>query len=231
LFSIRETLNSNEALLWRELGESLKTSAEVPPHLKKNHDPKKSKSWNMENAFARMKSLEKKRKGTEERAVLIEREIAKLEKSLKDNPEWGGTPEKPKKPSGGNKLLNKADSKGRKKQFAEGIEAVIGKSATENLAILRAAQAWDLWLHLKDFPGAHAIITRPRNKIIPQEIIREVSEWLFAQTFSGKRIDLGAKYDVVVAECRYVRPIKGDRLGRVNYQNPQIFSFASKSEK
>jgi predicted ribosome quality control (RQC) complex YloA/Tae2 family protein len=111
----------------------------------------------------------------------------------------------------------------------ENFEAVMGKSARDNLEILRQAQAWDLWMHLKDYPGAHAIIVRPRTKEVPLKWIQKVSEWLIRETIGQKKVEMGSKYDVVVVECRYVRPIKGDKLGRVSYHNPQVYSFASKS--
>jgi predicted ribosome quality control (RQC) complex YloA/Tae2 family protein len=231
LAAIHENLLNDETSHYRSLGEALKISAQVPPHLKHLYNEKRSKSWNMETAFSKMKGLERKRKGTESRVEILKNEILKLENSLQAQPHWQATEQSPKgqKQSSANKLLMKAKSKGRKKQFADGIEAVIGKSAAENLSILRSAQGWDLWMHLKDFPGAHAIITRTRHQKVPQEIIHEVAVWLFEQSFSGKKMNIGVKFEVVVVECRFVRPIKGDRLGRVTYQNPQVFSFASRS--
>ncbi|MGZ5279080.1 MAG: DUF814 domain-containing protein, partial [Pseudobdellovibrionaceae bacterium] len=68
-----------------------------------------------------------------------------------------------------------------------------------------------------------------RQKEVPLKMIQKVSEWLIHETIGHKKIEIGSKYDVVVVECRYVRPIKGDKLGRVTYHNPQVYSFASKS--
>ena len=32
----------------------------------------------------------------------------------------------------------------------------------------------------------------------------------------------GQMFDILVAECRHVRPIKGDKVGRVNYTNERV---------
>ena len=48
-----------------------------------------------------------------------------------------------------------------------------------------------------------------------QTDLRLVSEWLVKENFKDKLS--GTKYAVVYVECRHVRPIKGDKLGRVTY--------------
>lgn len=227
LLAIEEQLKEDASEVWKLLGEHLKISADVPAELEKHYDSKKSRSWNMENAFDQAKHLQKKRAGTEERFQKIKEEIAALELDLQNHPEPIAA--LAPKESKASKLLEKTQTKGRRIQLDGGFEALMGKSAADNLAILRKAQAWDLWLHLKDYPGSHAIIIRPRNKEVPQSVIQKVSEWLIKESLGNQKIQWGLKYDVVVAECRYVRPIKGDKLGRVTYHHPQVYSFASKS--
>lgn len=226
ILSIEEQLQEDPTEKWKQLGESLKASPTVPAPFQNLYDSKKSRSWNMEHAFQQAKLHQKKRVGTLSRLQKIREEILALESDLEKNPE---VPLQKPKVSLGSRLLEKTQSKGRRLQLESGFEAVIGKSAADNLAILRKAQAWDLWLHLKDYPGAHAIIIRPRNKEVPLSDIQKVSEWLIRESLGGQKIQWGLKYEVVVAECRYVRPIKGDRLGRVNYHHAQVYSFASKS--
>jgi hypothetical protein len=149
LLAIEEQLKEDPSENWQRLGESLKISPQVPEDLQGLYNAKKSKSWNLENAFSQAKFLEKKRKGTEARLEKLKIEIQELESDVQKNPE-PSVLEKPA--SQGSRLLSKTQSKGRRIQFDEGFEAVMGKSASDNLAILRKAQAWDLWLHLKDYP-------------------------------------------------------------------------------
>lgn len=231
LQKMQEGLSQNSGELWKELGEILKsvtvkTNRDLDEKFHEIYNFKISQSVNRDHAFNKYKDVKRKRSGTEERIEILKKEISDLEKKISSETFKVGDDSAPSK---GRKILEKSDSKGRKLALEDGFEAFIGKSAKDNLAILRQAQGWDLWLHLKDFPGAHAIITRPRNKEVPLKVIQKVSEWLIAESFSGKKIKMGLKYDVVVVETRFVRPIKGDKLGRVNYHNPQVFSFASKS--
>src|SRR5262249_19127485 len=111
---------------------------------------------------------------------------------------------------------SKSKIKTRKLDLEGGRLAYMGASAKDNLALLRAAQPWDLWLHLKDYPGAHVILRRLRGKEVPTAEIQRVARWLASETQASKReLRPGDVFEVQVAECRYVRPIKGDRIGRV----------------
>jgi predicted ribosome quality control (RQC) complex YloA/Tae2 family protein len=228
LSAIEDGLKADPSKEWTELGESLKVPGEIPTHLQTLYKANQSRNWNMENAFAQAKSLKKKRAGTEERAEKLRAEIQKLQRSIEEHPDFQPAPAQHGS-SAGNRIFKKSEAKGRRLQLDENFEALMGKSARDNLSLLRQAQAWDLWMHLKDYPGSHAIIVRPRQKEVPLKWIQKVSEWLIRETIGQKKIEMGAKYDVVVVECRYVRPIKGDKLGRVTYHNPQVYSFASKA--
>lgn len=223
--AIEEQLRSEASSQWRELGERLKISEQVPEELRLLYNFEKSRGWNLENAFAKAKLQEKKREGTASRLENLKTEISNLERSIHEQVYI--KPEK-KIESVASRLLEKAETKGRRLQLEVGIEAVMGKSARDNLAILRKAQAWDLWLHLKDYPGSHAILIRPRHKEVSSAHIQKVAEWLIRESLSQQKIQWGVKYDVVVVECRHVRSIKGDKLGRVTYHHPQVYSFASK---
>lgn len=225
--ALQAQLVSGESDRYQSLGESLKLSSDVPADLKDLYDEKLSPSQNMQKAFAKVKDLQRKRQGVMDRLATLEKEIANLEETLINTPVY--LPEAQAVSSSATKILEKSGSKGRKKIFENGIEAVLGKSAQDNLSILRQAQAWHLWVHLKDDPGAHAIILRGRNQKVPPKVIEEVAEWVMKESSGNKGYGVGVRYEVIVVECRHVRPIKGDRLGRVTYHYPQVFSFASKS--
>lgn len=217
--SISDEAASGSANKWRQLGEALKFSkfAELSEELKSLYNQKLGISENREKAFSQAKHIEAKQEKIEKRIVDLQKEIARLESGE----------QAPVKVSNRKGLLEHADAKGRKLKIKDLYEAVIGKSGADNLAILRKSQPWDLWLHLKDYPGAHAIISRPRNKEVPLEVIEQVAKWVIKESFSNKNVDLGQKYDVLVVETRFVRPIKGDKLGRVTFQNSKVYSFSA----
>ena len=105
------------------------------------------------------------------------------------------------------------------------VEVFVGKNAQENLNILRFAQSWDYWMHIKDYPGAHGIVRRPRNYEITDEELKTVARFIASKSRKSAHF-LGPNdmFEVLIAECRYVRPIKGDKLGRVNYSNERVLN-------
>ncbi len=177
----------------------------------------KSLGWNMENCFVKAKQVFQKKVGAQERLEELQLEIQKLEKSRYQ--------EKSKDGQGLVDLMKKTEARGRKLQLDSGAIAYCGKSAADNLALLRQAKAWDYWLHLKDYPGAHAIIHRHRDQTIGENEILEVAQWVAKESLSSKSLSVGQKLAVVMVETRFVRPIKGDKLGRVTYHSEKTFNL------
>lgn len=220
LDKLKENLLSDEPEQWRQFGELLKSSSELPDSLKKYYDSKKTRSENLTQAFHMAKELERKAEGLAQRVKKIEEEITALEQGDAESAA-------PAKPALRSQILKKTESRGRSFKTTGGFEAVFGKSAAENLAILRQARAWDYWLHLKDYPSSHAILFREKNQNVPDQDIEQVAKWLIKEKMLKKDFSLGGKFAVIVVECRFVRPIRGDKHGLVTYQNPRVYTFAS----
>lgn len=218
LLEIQKQIESDKHALWSEAGQFLKAEGTlaVPEHLQACIDTRQSLSWNMENCFTKSKQLVSKKEGARTRLEELKIEIAKLEKSTyRQKPEKGGLGD----------LMQKAEARGRKLHLESGALAYCGKSAADNLSLLRQAKAWDYWMHLRDYPGAHAIIHRQRDQLIPDQEIQEVAQWVARESLSSKSLVAGQKVVVVLVECRFVRPIKGDKLGRVTYHSERTLSF------
>ena len=134
--------------------------------------------------------------------------------------------EGPRNHPGQNKVAPlKTSVKGRTKTLASGHSIFVGKNAADNLKILRAASSWDYWLHLKDYPGAHAILRRNKKEKLTQAQFHEAAMLLVQEHLKKKASELtGEVFDVLLTEVRFVRPIKGDKLGRVNYTNESVLS-------
>ncbi|WP_413584986.1 DUF814 domain-containing protein [Bdellovibrio sp. HCB274] len=219
LDEIQKQIENEKHLEWQEAGNFLVShrTMEVPQHLSSFVNPRESLSWNIENTFSKAKQLVAKKDGARERLEELHKEIATLEKSQYREKQSGK--------SGLVDLMHKAEARGRKFTLESGALAYCGKSAADNLALLRQAKAWDYWLHLKDYPGAHAIIHRQRDQEISQADIQEVASWVARESLSSKSLMVGQKVAVVMVECRFVRPIKGDKLGRVTYHSEKTFHF------
>lgn len=222
ILEMQAALNEDKAILWQEFGEHLKSSKEIPEKFSSLYKKSLSAAENRENAFHQAKLLKKKKAGTLERIEVLKQEVEKLKKDLAEIP-FGMVSEA--KESLGQKIMQKSESKGRRLTLSDQMDAVMGKTAKDNLALLRRAQPTDLWLHLKDEPSAHVIIVKPKNLEVPQNLIQKASEWLVNEMFSKKKERFGGRVEVIAVECRHVRPIKGDKHGRVTYHNARTYRF------
>lgn len=209
LAEIDAQLARDDAADWYRRGEELKAGGGEPI------DSAQSRAWNMEQAFAKAKQLVAKREGTERRRGILKSEIEALEKAVFRAVPGTAAP--------AFDLMKKAEAKGRRLGLDGGLSAVMGKSAADNLALLRKARAWDYWMHLRDYPGAHAILSRQRDQKIGDKELRQVARWLAKEALGSKIAASGGRLAVVMAECRHVRPIKGDKLGRVTYHHERHF--------
>jgi hypothetical protein len=227
--SIRQQIHDDVSSKYQQLGELLKYVTEVPgdlqAELKELYDDRLSLKQNREKCFQKVKDLRRKQEGTLARLQDLEKQVHGLEQQWKDG-SWQQFVQK-KDSSQANKILQKSQSKARKLTLPDGLEAVIGKSAKDNLAILRQARAWDFWFHLRDFPGAYAILFRNKNQNVTDAIISQVAQWIVDESVGKKQISAGGRYAVLVAECRFVKPVKGS-TGLVTFQNERVFNFTSK---
>lgn len=220
--ALRIQAESDESQRWQKLGEELKmqfgqgtsfrdwNSLAEAQGLKL--DFSLSLQENMKKSFEKAKQLEGKRAGTLERIRVLETEIAELERKLVE----GSFSEVSKVRTA---VAPKDRVNTRQLKLESGAVAWIGKTASDNLKLLRQARAWDYWLHLKDVPSAYVIIHRDKGLKISEAELRQVSVWLLSQSKLGKS-GAGASSEVLVVECRHVKAIKGDKLGRATYQNP-----------
>lgn len=216
LLEIEKQLATSDSSEWFERGERLKAGSE------ELLDPKQSRAWNIEQAFAKAKQVQAKRAGAIERVGILKSEIEALEQAEFSPEVQRKAATKPLGP-------NVKGVKGRTLVLENGAVAFIGKSAADNLLLLRKARAWDFWLHLRDEPGAHAIIHREKNQSISDSDFRKVARWLARESSSSKKGMTGT-FQVVLTECRHVRPIKGDRLGRVNFHHERQLSVSTSEE-
>lgn len=225
LGEIEKTLAENASEKLYEAGAFLKTLApedfspkKVPVEWHSFLDFRQKVFANIEIVFEKAKQAASKVHGTEERRQILIEEIAKLEKSTFESSQRDYSA-RPKIDD----LMKSTEAKGRKLHLESGAIVYCGKSAADNLALLRRAKAWDYWLHLKDYPGAHAIVHRSRDQELPYEELQKAALWVLKESLSSKTFMPGEKYAVVLVECRFVRPIKGDKLGRVTYHSEKHF--------
>jgi hypothetical protein len=218
---VREELRNKQELPWRALGDWLKAnqSLDVPREWEPFVDKRRKLAWNIEQAFVRARERDGKVHGTMQRLEILDAEIARLRALLEGSAE--SLPLEPEKAPP--RRLKDLGAEGRTLHLSSDLMVVAGKSAADNLKLLRKARGWDLWLHLRDYPGAHAILFRNKSASVSDALLHQAAAWLVRRHLGGKPgRHAGARFDVVIAECRHVRPIKGDRLGRVTYRDERV---------
>lgn len=91
-------------------------------------------------------------------------------------------------------------------------EFLVGRSAKENEALLRHwVKGNDMWLHIRDYPGAYVFIRSNKRKTIPLEILIDAAN--LALHYS--KIKEGVTGDVRYTQVKYLRRVKKGKPGQV----------------
>lgn len=211
---------------WPEVAQWLAAhrTLEVPEEHSQWVDTKQSVQWNVERAFTKAKQAKEKLAAVQERLEDLQKEIAQIQ----SHPESVTLMKKAGKEKNSKEKTAITGAQGRTKIINDSVRAFIGKSAADNLKILRQSKAWHLWMHIEELPGSHGIIAFNKGEVISQETLREVARWVVEQSLSAKQREdwRGVKCDVIYCECRFVTPIRGDKLGRVNYKNEKTLTVS-----
>lgn len=214
---LSKQVDSQESVSLRDQGELLKVQG--------------ASGVEIEKIFQKAKQLDKKKLGATERIEILQLEVKKISDLIFQIESGDFDPIQIQKQKNNKSLQRRSQeigARGRRLQLPDQMRADVGKSAADNLLLLRGAKPWDLWMHLKDRPGAYAIISRNREQKVSIDVLQKVFEWLIKM--SGEKLEQGGKASVLLTECRFVKPIKGDKLGRVTHQNSQVYTFASTSK-
>jgi predicted ribosome quality control (RQC) complex YloA/Tae2 family protein len=219
LAAIRKQIDQFKNEEWALVGEYLKMNGlkNLKPEWSVYIDFEKSVSANMQKCFEKAKAAKTKVLGAENRVLTLQQEIESLadlsEKKFEEHLQLMSS-KKNKAPA------RVVEGRLRKIQLEEsGLVAYLGKSAADNMDLLRKAKPYDIWLHLKDYPSAHAIIHKQKDQGVSDQDIYKVGSWLVKEGLSDKQIQQGGKFSIVFVECRHVKPLKGDKLGRVTFRN------------
>jgi hypothetical protein len=203
------------------IGEHLKTNGYKNLELEwpKFIDLKLRVSENIEVCFQKAKQLHSKSIGAQKRIDVLRGEMKLVQDTSPDA--FERDIEDSRNRSKRSQLASKGDRQiqARKKMIddVQGVTCYMGKSAQENVKLLKSAKSWYIWLHLKDYPSAYAILFYAKNIKLSETHVFKAAKWLVEESFKNKKEISGYKVKVVFAECRYVKLIKGDRLGRVTY--------------
>jgi len=97
----------------------------------------------------------------------------------------------------------------------EGFAIWIGRNATDNDRLLRAAAPNDIWMHVDGHAGSHVIVRRGSADTVPQTVRLHAAR--LAATNSKARTE--RRVQVTVTEVKHVRKPKGAPAGLVHVRN------------
>jgi hypothetical protein len=227
LSAVQAQLHQFQTEEWPSVGEYLKIHGfkNLKPEWSVYVDFEKSVSENIQRCFEKAKAAKIKAVGAQARIESLQQELSELkdhslekfEKSLQLR----------QKSLEKKKSERKVEGRLRKLEITgKNTVAYMGKTASDNMNLLRNSRPHDLWVHLKDYPSAHAIIHLQKSQNLADSDLVSVGKWLVHEGLSKSQSALGGKYAVVVVECRHVKPLKGDKMGRVTYHNAREFLIA-----
>ena len=100
--------------------------------------------------------------------------------------------------------------------FIESVKVSIGKNEKENIALLKAAKAEDIWLHIRGIPSSHCIIHCGKAKI-SDIILRKA-----AQILAGFTRDCDENYAVDYTKRKFVKITLGANVVYAKAQTIQL---------
>jgi predicted ribosome quality control (RQC) complex YloA/Tae2 family protein len=183
----------------------------------------------VENAQARFREYDKAKgalAGVPERLAATDGQLSYLDETialldLADSYEGIAGIEREVQEQGMLKAAGKAQPRGPRAQplrlrSSDGLTIFVGRSAGQNEEVtFRLARPDDLWLHVRDMPGAHVVI---QSEAAPPDRTIEEAAGLAAY-FSAARGSTSA--EVALTQRRHVRKIPGGPPGLVSFRNEQ----------
>lgn len=110
-----------------------------------------------------------------------------------------------------------------KYESTDGFEILCGKNNKQNdYLTLKKAQKTDLWLHVKDYSGAHVIILT-QGKVVPQQTIVEAATIAVQNSSVSGADNVAVDYTLV----KYVKKPNGGRVGMVIFKNNKTIFVSS----
>ncbi|MDD3572955.1 MAG: NFACT RNA binding domain-containing protein [Eubacteriales bacterium] len=135
--------------------------------------------------------------------------------------------------AGEGKKKKKTESPMMRFTSSDGFIIIAGRNAGQNERLLREARGEDIWLHARDVPGSHVLITAA-GRAVPRATIQEAAK--IAAFYSQSR---GKPVQVDYTLRKNVRKIPGGGPGLVHYtgekgltaqaQEPEILALAARA--
>ena len=160
-------------------------------------------------------TLQKRHDATEAELAVLKEKLEKVSVCSLAELKTLNSPDEAK-PAKKEKPQKKANPDGPYKVYrctsSDGFKIIIGRSASDNdYVTIRLANGNDGWLHVRDYPGSHAIIRAEKGREITPTAWKEAAELCAALS---KAPDL-AKVDVIYTYKKFVSKPRNAKAGSV----------------
>ncbi|MGI0440034.1 NFACT family protein [Helicobacter himalayensis] len=102
--------------------------------------------------------------------------------------------------------------------FIAGVKVGVGKNASQNIALLKAASAEDIWLHVRDVPSSHMILFCGKTKIA-ESVLQKAGQILIE--LCGIK---GGNLSVDYTKRKFVKITQGANVVYAKYQRLEFKS-------
>lgn len=219
---IKQQSTENEVIIERlyQIGEQLKFQpvSQLSPEDQGWLLKTQSKSIDREQIFKKAKVLAEKKEGIRARIEILHEEIKTLTQSL----ELG-----PPRPKHKISLAGKEEVDTRKYEVSPVLSVYMGKNAKDNVQLLKNSHPWEVWFHLKDYPSAYAITRKNKATPVGHADLIKMAVWFAKECFKNHKEKAPAHIEVIYTECRFVKLLKGDKLGRVSHTNTKTLRVST----
>jgi predicted ribosome quality control (RQC) complex YloA/Tae2 family protein len=119
-------------------------------------------------------------------------------------------------PKRGRSMRKKEKLRDGELYWIEGYKIFVGRNSRENIKLLRAARANDIWMHTREIPGSHVII-RTDKQNIPESVLHHAAK--LCVDFST---DQPGNYQVDYTKRKFVKIREGSSVEYDKYSTVHI---------
>jgi len=196
----------------RKASQITLTDPATTNHEKIPLDPRRSGLENAQALYNQAKRLRRGRKLVSQKLDRLQEEIRLLEEGIDKVENGQSMPDRAVALLPDFEVKKESRSQTACRTYSiSGYTVRVGKNAQQNDELLRGARPNDLWLHARDVPGSHVVISRHGQEDIANEVITEAAQ--LAARHSKSRHEKHVA--VSVAQVKHVRKPKGAPAGLV----------------
>jgi predicted ribosome quality control (RQC) complex YloA/Tae2 family protein len=112
------------------------------------------------------------------------------------------------------------------------FELWVGRTAWQNDDLVRLASPHELWIHLRDYPGAHGLIRGPKKAEVPQSLVEFSCRVVGVLSQSKKNpFQEGQYLDFIVTPRKFIKKPKNAAPGLVTVERETVRRIAFKNVK